>query len=115
MTTPVIIDADFLKKQWIERIREFLPTALNPVCDKVWKDNEVEVCSICLELFEKDCIVKQLPCHHCLHRECFAKLLRHECPLCRKPFAKWEAFQITIQRCTNIVMEDQDMPDLINT
>ncbi|KAF4754922.1 hypothetical protein FOZ62_013055 [Perkinsus olseni] len=54
-----------------------------------------ECCSICLALFEPDDDVRELPCRHVLHEDCFKAYFhghrplggkrQHECPLCREP------------------------------
>lgn len=46
-----------------------------------------EPCSVCLEEFEPDVIVKVLPCDHIFHTCCIDPWLEnesHHCPLCRK-------------------------------
>ena len=42
-------------------------------------------CSICLELFDPDLLLKQLPCKHVFHVACLSDWLRNHksCPLCR--------------------------------
>ena len=44
-----------------------------------------QVCSICLEDFQKDDIIKRLPCKHIMHKECGKKWLKvnKRCPICR--------------------------------
>ncbi|EER19348.1 conserved hypothetical protein, partial [Perkinsus marinus ATCC 50983] len=56
---------------------------------------EGECCSICLAEFEVDDTVRELPCRHILHEQCFQHFFyghfplgakrQHECPLCREP------------------------------
>jgi len=42
-------------------------------------------CSICLEMFDQDRVLKQLPCSHVFHVACLSDWLRNHksCPLCR--------------------------------
>lgn len=43
-------------------------------------------CSICLEEYEKEDIIKQLECKHMFHKNCIEPWLKeysHKCPLCR--------------------------------
>ena len=48
-------------------------------------NDEIESCSICLEVFEKGHHVRTLPCGHLYHPDCIAVCLRTSplCPLCR--------------------------------
>lgn len=54
---------------------------------KFTKKNEEEVtCPICLEEFNEDESVIELPCKHVFHKECIKKWFEnnHSCPTCRK-------------------------------
>jgi len=46
-----------------------------------------EKCSICVDLFKPDDVIKILPCKHFFHKDCIAEWLtkyHHVCPLCRQ-------------------------------
>ena len=44
-----------------------------------------QTCSICINSFAKDEIIKKLPCGHILHRDCVKPWLKVDsrCPVCR--------------------------------
>ena len=58
-------------------------------------NNEDEICSICLEIYDKECIIIPLTnCTHCFHEECIYEWIRNKrvmrnnkssCPVCRTP------------------------------
>lgn len=52
----------------------------------VQKDNKLENCTICLDLFEEGQKRVVLPCKHDYHKDCIIPHLKinEECPLCRK-------------------------------
>ncbi|KAF4668252.1 hypothetical protein FOL47_003107 [Perkinsus chesapeaki] len=59
-------------------------------CSTVADGDDRECCSICLVEFDDGDILRNLPCHHMYHdecfNECFSELPRgkhHKCPMCR--------------------------------
>lgn len=42
-------------------------------------------CCICMEEYDAETAIMKTPCHHMMHRECFARWLQtnHFCPICR--------------------------------
>lgn len=54
------------------------------------KDDEEELCGICLEKMERITIILEMPCSHMFHGWCILKWLRrsHLCPTCRFPMPK---------------------------
>ena len=49
-------------------------------------------CAVCLSDFERDAVLRRLPCGHCFHRSCIDKWLKRNkvCPLCLQDGRIWE-------------------------
>ena len=61
---------------------------INMFPTRIVKDDSCDQCSICLEDYEPDTTVRQLPCNHCFHTDCLIPWLKEHrtCPLCRHNF-----------------------------
>ena len=56
-----------------------------PIVSMLYKNDESQVCSICLETFCKNDMIHQYKCTHIYHKKCSMEILRttNLCPLCR--------------------------------
>jgi len=58
---------------------------------RLWKSDDVDSCSICLDPYNEESRIHKLPCNHIFHCECINKVVETEmnsqnvfrCPLCR--------------------------------
>jgi len=68
------------------------PKHVSSCADGESKESE-DVCSVCMETYQKGDVVKQLPCKHEFHGDCIDRWLnlKDACPLCRAKLTKGRA------------------------
>ena len=82
------------REDWINNINEFLETSekqggLNKKLQKKIKKQKIgkstRKCIFCMEAFQKEDIIKILPCRHYFHNKCLKPWFNrdHSCPTCR--------------------------------